>query len=138
MLQNRTRRSSEARKGAALVEFALCLPVFVLISMGTIETCRMLYLRQSVKIAAYECARLAILPQVNLDAIQDQCDLILQGRDIKGFSMTINPADPTTVPFGQLITVTVQAPAAENTLAGTWIHGSSDPISESVSIMAEL
>ncbi len=52
----------QQRRGAAIVELALFLPVYFLVAMGTIETCRALYIRQSLKIAAYECARVGIIP----------------------------------------------------------------------------
>ena len=44
------------RRGAAMIEFAVCMPIFFMITMGTIETCHMIYVRQSLKIASYEWA----------------------------------------------------------------------------------
>ncbi len=55
-------RSQASRRAAAMIEFAICMPVFFLLAMGTIETCRMIYLRQSLKLAAYECARIELHP----------------------------------------------------------------------------
>ena len=119
-----------------MVEFAVCLPVFFLIAMGTIETCRMIYLRQSMKIAAYECARLGITPEITVETIEDQCDVILLGRNINNYEMTLDPADPATLQFGELFTVTIEAPVSENALVGTWFY-SDTTIAKSVSIMAE-
>lgn len=65
MVQNRA-RARHARSGAAMIELALFLPVFFMITMATVETCRVLYLRQSLTIAAYECARIGIVPGVTL------------------------------------------------------------------------
>lgn len=119
-----------------MIEFAVCLPVFFLVVAGTIETCRMIYLRQSLKLAAYECARVGILPEISTTSIQDQCDVILLGRNIQNYTLTCTPADPTTLEFGQIFTTTVEAPAAENALIGSWLYGE-QTVSESVSIMAE-
>ena len=129
-------RNSRQRNGAAMVEFALCLPVFFLIAMGTIETCRMIYLRQSIKIAAYECARLGIMPEVTPPDIQDQCDVILLGRNIANYQILNQPSDPATLQYGELFTVTVEAPAGQNALVGSWLYGDKT-LSESVSIMME-
>ena len=119
-----------------MIEFAVCLPVFFLISVATIETCRMIYLRQSLKLAAYESARVGILPEITPENIQDQCDVILMGRNIQDYTLTCNPTDPSTLQFGQLLVTTVEAPAGTNALIGSWLYGS-QTVSESVTIMAE-
>ncbi len=41
--------------------------------MGTIETCRMIYLRQSLKLASYECARIGIT--AGYDSVETMRDL---------------------------------------------------------------
>ncbi len=119
-----------------MIEFAVCLPVFVLITFATLETCRMIYLRQSLKLAAYECARLGILPEITPASMQDQCDVILLGRGIQNYTLSYTPSDLSTLEFGNLLVTTVQAPAAENALIGSWLYGG-QAVSESVTIMAE-
>ena len=96
----------------------------------------MIYLRQSLKLAAYECARLGVTPQMTAASLQDQCDVILLGRNIHNYALSSTPADPSTLEFGELLTMTVEAPAAENALVGGWLYGS-QTVSESVTIMAE-
>ena len=119
-----------------MIEFAICMPIFFLITMGTIETCHMIYLRQSLKIAAYESARLGIVPEMKRETLQDQCDVILQRRNIRGYRFTCSPADPRSLKYGEFFTTTVQAAAAENALVGSWFY-KNKMFSESVSIMAE-
>ncbi|MEO1526341.1 MAG: TadE/TadG family type IV pilus assembly protein [Planctomycetota bacterium] len=126
----------QRRRGAALVEFALCLPLFLIIGFGTLETCRMLYLRQSLKIAAYEAARIAIVPEVDADAVEAQCDLILSGRNIADYEFSCVPADPNTAGFGEVITVTASVDAASYAIVGGWFY-QGEVVTQSVSIMAE-
>lgn len=118
------------------MEFVVCLPVLLAISFGTLDTCRMLYLRQSLKIAAYESARLAIVPGIDAAAVQDQCDVILLSRGIQGYTFTCTPNDPKAAKFGELITTTVTAEAEKNAIVGAWFY-QNKVLSESVSIMAE-
>jgi hypothetical protein len=127
---------STNRQGAALIELAICLPVFFLITMATIETCRMIYLRQSLKIAAYECARLAIVPGSTKQNVVDQCDLILLGRNINGYQFSCTPADPTSLTYGDLFKVTLQIAAKDSSIVGTWFYRNKI-FTESVTIMAE-
>lgn len=128
--------SRQRRRGTALIEFAICMPVFFAITMGTIETCRMIYLRQSLMIAAYECARLGIVPEVTSDSVQDQCDVILLGRGIKKYELECSPQDPSTLQYGEIFKTTISTPAEENALVGGWFYRGK-VISASVSIMAE-
>lgn len=127
---------SNHRAGAALVELAICLPVFVLITFATIESCRMIYVRQSAKIAAYECARVGILPGVTADAMRDQCDLILDGRNIRSYVFSCDPADPSLLKYGDILTTRVQVSCKDNALIGSWFYRNKQ-LNETVSIMAE-
>lgn len=119
-----------------MVEFALSLPLFLAIGFGTLETCRMLYLRQSLKIAAYEAARIAIVPGVDAEAVKDQSDLILNGRNVSSYNFSCSPADPDAANLGEVITVTVSVNAADYAIIGGWFY-QDDVVTQSVSIMAE-
>jgi hypothetical protein len=125
-----------SRQGAALVEFTICLPVFCLIAMATIETCRMIYLRQSIKIAAYECARLGVVPGVTADVLKLQCDAILLGRNVRGYEFSCDPADLSELKFGDLLTTSVRVSADRNSSIGSFIYRGRT-FRESVSIMVE-
>ncbi len=115
---------------------AVFLPVFFMITMATIETCRVIYVRQSLTIAAYECARLGIVPGMSQDAVQTQFDLILTGRNIKEARLELNPSNLSNLRYGDILTVTVSAPADSNSLVGSWFY-QGKTLTESVKIMAE-
>ncbi len=116
------RKNSKKRNGAAIVEFALFLPLFFMITMATIETCRVLYLRQSLTIAAYECARLGVIPGMNLEAMQFQCDAIVDGRNLRNVTLTVDPPDLSSLNYGDPLTVTVETKADDNAILGTWFY----------------
>ena len=61
MIHNKKFRARDARKGAAVVEFAVCLPVVVLIVLGSIEAASLLFLKQTLVQASYEGVKVAIL-----------------------------------------------------------------------------
>ncbi len=131
-----TNRLRSKRRGAALVEFSILLPVFCVLVIGTIETCRGLYLRQSLKIAAYECARLGIIPEMTRETLQDQCNVILLSRKLKSFEFSCTPEDPRTLEYGDAFTVTVRLSAKDNALING-LFFRTKVFSESVTIMAE-
>ncbi|MFO1062818.1 MAG: TadE/TadG family type IV pilus assembly protein [Pirellulales bacterium] len=130
------RLARRQRTGGAIVEFAVCFPIFFLITMATIETCRLIYLRQSIKIAAYECARLAIIPDITSDVLVDQCDLILSSRRLVNYQLTTVPADLSSAQYGDLITTSIEIPIDDNVLMGRWFYPHAT-FKETVSIMAE-
>ncbi len=107
-----------------------------MIAIGTVETCRMIYLRQSLKIAAYECARVAIVPgSTDLD-VQNQCDAILLPRHMKDYKLKTVPAKVSSLSYGDLYKVSIEMPAEPNAMVGAWFY-KNKTLQESVTIMAE-
>lgn len=115
-------RHRKKRRGAAIVELAITLPVFVLILMGTIEATSMIFLQQSLQIAAYEGARISLVPTSELENVNEGCHLILTGRGVDNFTTSVSPSSFPTQPYGTAITVTVTAPCADNSLFTPWFY----------------
>ena len=107
------------RRGTATVECAVVLPVFVLLLLGTMEACSMIFLRQSVELAAYESARAAVLPQTTLVNVQSAGAALLTARNVKNFSITVSPTNFQSAAYGTFIQVTASAPVANNSLFGS-------------------
>jgi len=83
------------------------------------EACSMIFLRQSVELAAYESARAAVLPQTTLVNVQSAGASLLSVRNVKNFSITVTPTNFQTAAYGTFIRVTASAPVANNSLFGT-------------------
>ena len=113
-LSQRNRRGGK-RTGVAAAEFAVCLPVIVLIVLATIEACTMVFLKQSLSIAAYE-GRLgaALVQNASTAEVQRVAEQVLSERRVNGGTVTISPANLSSIQPGQYLTVTVTAPAAGN------------------------
>lgn len=112
------------RNGAAVVEFAVVLPVFVTLLLGTIETCNMIFLRQSLEIAAYESARAAIVPGSDDFDINLATTEILTARRIKNGTVTVTPANFQNAAYGSFIRVDVSAPCSSNSVFALRFYGS--------------
>lgn len=112
---------SALRKGVAVVELAVCLPVLTLIALATIESSAMIFLQQSLSIAAYEGARVALVPTANEANARYQAELILESREINNPTITITPSNFDLAPSGTWIKVQASAPFADNSLAGGWL-----------------
>ncbi len=129
-------RHAGERRGIAVIELAVCLPILVFIVFATIEACTMIYLRQRVKASAYEGARIAITPEVTTAKIEFYCETLLDSQNVLDYSISVEPSDPTTVASGDFVSVTITAPYASNSLIGGWLY-STKAIAETVSLPVE-
>ena len=122
MRRSAKRRRSEKRKGAALVELAVCVPVVALLAFGTIDTCNMIYLKQSLTIAAYEGGRTAIARGTDEQDVTAAAQSILTQRRVKGATITVTPDGYESDPIGTFITVSITASCEQNSIFGSWFY----------------
>lgn len=106
-----------------MVEFAVMLPILMLIVFGTIEATSMIFLRQSLEIAAYEGSRTSLVPQTTETDVVETVEAILAERGIEGGQVDVDPASFATQPYGTFIHVSVTAPCDVNSLiARPWFY----------------
>ena len=110
-----SRRRSE--RGSAAVEFAILLPVLILLLFGIIEFSIAYNHQQGLHAAAREGARVAALPQSTQTSVIDRVRSALQGvmnsTDIQNATITVTPSgnQPCNgAPAGTHVVVTVSAP----------------------------
>jgi len=104
-----------------VTEMAVCMPVLVLLVLATVEACTMLFLQQSLSIAAYEGVRVGLVPDAENINVQYQSELILQDREVKNATVTVTPTDIPGSLVGTWIQVQVSAPFSDNSLVGGWL-----------------
>lgn len=104
------------------MEFAVCLPILLVLIIGTIEACTMVYLKQSLSIAAYEGIRAAVQPNASSVEVTAACDRILNSRNVQSATVTITPTDFSTQPVRTWITVRVHASGTANSVISGWFY----------------
>ena len=104
----------QKRKAAAVAELAVCLPAIVLLVLGAIECCTMIFLRQSLHVAAYEGVRVAIQDDTDSTAVWNRCQRIMTEREVNDSQIQITPGQTQFVARGNPISVQVTAPCASN------------------------
>ncbi len=102
------------QKGVAAVEFAIILPVLMMIVLGIIEFGLLMYDKQVITNASREGARIgisdAVVSDADIEAVVDNYvtnNLITFGSTPTSPVTTIEPADRTGMVFGEDVTVTV-------------------------------
>lgn len=124
------------KRGAAVVEFAIVLPVFVLILFGSIEACSMIFLQQSLEMAAYEGARVAIVPTTTSSDVEGAANQILTPRHIQNSSISVTPSDFQSAPYGTFVRVSVSVPCSNNSVILSSLY-SSRTLTGNVEMMKE-
>jgi Flp pilus assembly protein TadG len=110
----RSRGNDGNRQGVAAVELAICLPAIMLLVMGAIEACSMVYLRQSAQTIAYETARSAVTPRTTSATAIGRGQQVVTDRGVRGADIQIEPNDLSTAARGSHVVVTVAVPLAQN------------------------
>ncbi|MEZ6135356.1 MAG: pilus assembly protein [Pirellulaceae bacterium] len=118
------------RKGTAVVELAVCLPVLVLIVFASIESCNAIFLKQSAASAAYEAAKIASNTGGTKLAAETRATEVLAAREITNATITFVPADQTSWVRGVKLHVTISVPTTDN-LGGTSFLFQGQPVSVS-------
>jgi len=104
----KTNRQKKKRRGAALVEMALVLPIFFTVILGIIEFGRAMMVGQLVTNAAREGARMAVVEGTTNIEVETWIqgflgDTLGVDSSVASVTITIDPADGNPNPGNQLI-----------------------------------
>lgn len=104
--------AGDRRSGLAAVELAICLPVLVLLVLGSIELTNFIFLKHALTSAAYEGVREAVRREGTDASSTAMAQQVLTARGIQGASVRVTPG--TQITSGQPLTVEVSAPSSSN------------------------
>ena len=107
-------RKRGGRRGAAVVEFAVCLPVMLLIVLGSIEAASMLFLRQALIQSAYEGAKVAIRDNGNNADATTAIANVADGRRLNDVAVEFSPKNVGKAKQGEFVSVTISVPGDSN------------------------
>jgi Flp pilus assembly protein TadG len=106
------------RQGIAAVEFAVVLPVIVLIVFGVLELGCMIHVQGALQNASREGARHAITRRATAASVAEACQQSLSLTTVKGAVISVTP-DPTQAESGSMIRVRISADYLRN----SWLPG---------------
>lgn len=110
---SRNYRRSE-RRGAVMVEFAICAPVFILVVLAMFEFSWLNVVRHTADNAAYEAARVAMVPGATAAEAIAEAERIMSVVGARGTQVTVDP--PNLGPDSTEVTVSVVIPVDDNAL----------------------
>jgi Flp pilus assembly protein TadG len=106
--QQQQNRQQQNRRGVAAVEFALVVPIFLLLVFGIIEFGRVIMVQQVLVNASREGARRAVLETATADSVTKTVSEYLKAASVKvdKGDISVSP-DPSSVTNHRPITVSV-------------------------------
>ncbi len=116
-------RHRRQHHGIAVVEFAICLPVIILIILGFIEACNLIFLKQALTEASYQGALAAMKPEATETEVETRIQSILDARSISSATIVVADGHLHQVDAGDEFTVEVSATTAPNRISPTIISG---------------
>lgn len=120
--QSRTQRWKH-RRGAAVVELAIILPLLMLLVFGTVQSCNAIHLRQALVTAAFEGSRVVTRDSATREDVIARCNNILDARGVTGYAITITPNQPLhTIDDGTNVSIRIEAPIAGNVIGPNFLQ----------------
>ncbi len=129
------RQIDRGRRGASVVEFAICFPVLLTFLFGIIEFARVLQIQHSVRLAAFEGARAGVTLDSTTASVTTKIASDLAAVNITNSQTTITP-NPLTY-ASPTVTVTVSADPAQNAWL-TWFVTAGHPVSSTITLNREV
>lgn len=102
------------QNGVAILEFALILPLLLVLIFGAIELSWIIYVRTQLQHIVQHSARVAVTDtQASNNSLTDDIQTALQSLHINpaAVTITITPTEPSTANRGDPITVAISVPA---------------------------
>jgi Flp pilus assembly protein TadG len=103
----RLKKSIHSKRGSAIIEFAVILPIFMTMLFGMVEFGRVLSVQHIVNSAAREGARVASLPGTDNVAVTTAVQAELTNAGLPLDSITFDPPDITQADPNDSVTVSV-------------------------------
>lgn len=124
---NQTRKGFRVRNrriGAFTVEFAICSGLFFTILLSGFEFARFMYARHSIDQAAYEAARVGIVPGKTPSQVVAKATQILNATGVHNATITVTPTVFTTLTT--TVTVAIRCKYSDNSWLKPIFLGNSD------------
>jgi len=132
---SKTAAKNSKRLGAITAEVAICLPVLFLLTFGCLEMAGANMLKHATESAAYEGARIGILPGATQAGVQQAVDKVLDSIGAEGSSIEILPQ--TITAETEEIEVVVSVPYAPNAWIAPFIIQSNPTFRSSCTLRRE-
>ena len=119
IVRNRSKcRGRLRRRGAAAAEFAVVMPVFLIVVFGILEFGRMVMVQQVLTSTSREGARLACIDGSTVSDVETAVDQFVTAASLSGVTVTVAPNPLNNAQPGAQVTVGTSVPFSQV----SWIY----------------
>ena len=115
-------RHRRGHSGLAAVEFAVCLPLIILLVFGAVEASSFIFLKQTLNIAAYEGIRESIKAGSDNVKGAQRAENILRSRDVNEYEIVFPSGQAGRSKRGENVVIEVRAPYRSQQPSGWKLH----------------
>ena len=121
-------RKQSPRRGAAVVELSVLLPVVTFLILGSIQTANLIYLQQAITAIAHQGALDATRPKADETTILSRMQDMLDARSLEANAVTVGYGTTAFADIepGELFEVTISASIQDNLILHQIIPVSGD------------
>lgn len=114
-------KAGDCRRGAAVAELALCIPIIFAVIFGSIEACNLFFLHQALAASAYDGALLGSQQGTTEAEILQRVQATLAARNItvSTVSVEVNGPNYDALRAGKRFAVHLEAPMVDNMVGPT-------------------
>lgn len=109
-MKKRSSTRRRDRKAIAAVEAAVCLPVLVIIWLGTVEVSRLLSLKQQGQLIASTAAHRIVESTTSFSAIETEMESLASSIGIEGFQIELARIDSEVIESAVTIDSSANSP----------------------------
>ncbi len=106
----------DRRRGHAVVEFAICIPVIFVVVLGAIECTTMIFVDQSLHVVAYESIRAAARNGSRTTDVLARANEVIIERKLQQARVELIPPTIESVVKGEPVSIRVTAPTDPNSV----------------------
>ncbi len=88
----KSQQHSGRRRGAVVVELAICAPILFLLFFASLEFCRVAMIRHTVDNAVYEGCRVGIIPGATTAEVRTETQRILATLGLRNTAIAVTPS----------------------------------------------
>jgi TadE-like protein len=104
----------QTRRGAALVELAICLPIVVFILFAGMDVTTLLRMNQAIVETTHETARILATNEVNEAQCRQFATDLLTGKNLSNATVQFDPVPTPDMPRGTPISISITVPVTGN------------------------
>lgn len=113
-MNQRDNQKRSPRRGAAVVELAVCLPILLLVILCGMDAVQVIRTKQAAIEAVHETARIVAINAVDEQGARNTADKLLRAKGLRNASVEFSPPPSLSMSRGTPMSIRLSVPVEDN------------------------